>query len=195
MQFVHLKFFLHYLISKDNFLLEAIIFLKNVLCFIILKEYIDLLLSLYNRFNIISMNYKHFIAVLIVVLSTVKIAQAQQSPVAGPSDTLVVLWTSGDHEIAQEACLMYAHAAKKNKWFKEVILIVWGPSQKLAAEDSMIKEKIASMQKDGVIVQACVACSNMLGVTDELKACSIDVKGMGIPLTMYLKRGYKVVTF
>ena len=121
--------------------------------------------------------------------------QAQKNDITGPSDTLVVMWTSGDPEVAQEACLMYAHAAKKAKWFKEVILIVWGPSQKLAVENSEIKDKIASMQKDGVIVQACIACSNMLGVTDELKACSIDVIGMGVPLTKYLKRGYKVVTY
>jgi hypothetical protein len=141
------------------------------------------------------MNYKHIFVIFLVMIFTEMTSHAQQPVNVNASDTLVVMWTSGDPEVAQEACLMYAHAAKNNKWFKEVILIVWGPSQKLVAENSAIKEKVASMQKDGVIVQACIACSNMLGVTNELKACSIDVKGMGVPLTMYLKRGYKIVTF
>ncbi|HUX95456.1 MAG TPA: hypothetical protein VMV47_06960 [Bacteroidales bacterium] len=141
------------------------------------------------------MKNKYLIIIVILATFLTRVAVAQQPAATGPADTLVVMWTSGDPEVANEACLMYAHAAKKNKWFKEVILIVWGPSQRLAVENSEIKDKIASMQHDGVIIQACVACSNMLGVTDELKACSIDVRGMGVPLTKYLKRGYKVISY
>ncbi len=51
------------------------------------------------------------------------------------------------------------------------------------------------MKKDGVIVEACIACSNMYGVTNDLKVCEVDVKGMGVPLTRYLKRGYKLVSY
>ena len=40
-----------------------------------------------------------------------------------------------------------------------------------------------------------MACSNMLGVTEELKKLGIDVKGMGVPLTDYLKTGYHVLTY
>ena len=122
-------------------------------------------------------------------------AKSQQTGTAGPSDTLVVLWSSGDPDVAEKACLMYTHAAKRNKMFNEVILIVWGPSEKLLAENEMLKEKVAAMQKDGVIVQACVACANMYGVADELKVCKVDVRGMGGPLTDYLKRDYKVISF
>jgi hypothetical protein len=90
---------------------------------------------------------------------------------------------------------MYAHAAKKFSWFKEVILVVWGPSEKLLAENAILKEKVAGMKKEGVKVEACVACSNMYGVTNELKVCEVDVKGMGVPLTRYLKRGYRIVSY
>jgi len=51
------------------------------------------------------------------------------------------------------------------------------------------------MQKDGVVLEACIACSNMLGVTEELKELGIDVKGMGTALTEYLKKDYKVLTY
>jgi hypothetical protein len=94
-----------------------------------------------------------------------------------------------------KACLMYTHAAKKYKWFNEVILVVWGPSEKLLAENSTLKEKVAAMKKDGVILEACVTCSNMYNVTNELKMCEVDVKGMGVPMTRYLKRGYKIMSY
>jgi hypothetical protein len=139
--------------------------------------------------------YLKIVLFFALLVATCFRSSGQQIPVALPADTLVVLWSSGDPKVAQKACLMYTHAAKKNKWFNEVILIVWGPSEKLLAENAALKEKIAAMQKDGVLIQACVACSNMYGVTDELKTCQVDVKGMGVPLTRYLKRGYKVISF
>ena len=135
------------------------------------------------------------IITLLLAVSPAKSAKAWDVTNISASDTLVVLWSSGDPEVAMKACLMYAHAAKKYNWFKEVILVVWGPSEKLLAENSILKDKVAAMKKDGVIVEACVACSNMYGVTNELKVCEVNVKGMGVPLTGYLKRGYKIVSY
>lgn len=140
---------------------------------------------------------KFNILLLVIILSAgpAKLLNAQDNRANTAADTLVVLWSSGDPEVAEKACLMYTHASKKYNWFKEVILIVWGPSEKLLAENPALKEKVAAMKKDGVIVEACIACSNMYGVTNELKVCEVDVKGMGAPLSRYLKRGYKVVSF
>ena len=141
------------------------------------------------------MKRNYLLLVLVFTVIPVKLLNAQDVKFATYTDTLVVLWSSGDPEVAEKACLMYAHAAKRNNWFKEVILVVWGPSEKLLAENSELKDKIASMKKDGVIVEACIACSNMYGVTNELQVCEVDVKGMGVPLTRYLKRGYKIVSY
>ena len=140
---------------------------------------------------------KLYLMLLVMWLTTgsFNLLNAQPGKTATASDTLVVLWSSGDPEVAEKACLMYTHASKRNNWFKEVILIVWGPSEKLLAENTLLKQKVAAMKKDGVIVEACIACSNMYGVTDELKVCEVDVKGMGVPLSRYLKRGYRVVSF
>ncbi len=141
------------------------------------------------------MKLRLLMLVLFLITSSAKILQAQEVKTNAASDTLVVVWSSGDPEVAMKACLMYAHAAKKYKWFNEVILIVWGPSEKLLAENATLKDKVAAMKKDGIIVEACVACSNMYNVTNELKVCQVDVKGMGVPLTRYLKRGYKIVSY
>lgn len=110
-------------------------------------------------------------------------------------DKLVVLWTSDDPMVAERVALMYTHAAKTAGWFSEVTLIVWGPSAKLIAENIKLQEKLRTMQKDGVVIEACVACANAYGVAEDLKKLGYDVKGMGKPLTDYLKSGAKVLTF
>ena len=108
---------------------------------------------------------------------------------------LAVLWTSGDPEVAHRVCLMYTHAAKKQKWFDEVVLIIWGPSARLLAADSSLRQKVSAMAADGVSLQACVACADSYGVSEELRRIGIDVKPMGRPLTNMLKDGWKVLTF
>lgn len=120
---------------------------------------------------------------------------AQTSPGGPVSDKLVVVWTSGDPYVAERVALMYTHNAKLQGWFKDVTLVVWGPSAKLISENIKLQEKVKAMQKDGVIVEACIACSNAYGVTEELRKLGYDVKGMGKPLTDYIKNGAKVLTF
>jgi len=110
-------------------------------------------------------------------------------------DKLVVLWTSDDPYVAERVAFMYTHAAKTAGWFSEVTLIIWGPSAKLAAENLKVQEKLKEMQEDGVVIEACVVCANAYGVTDDLKDMGFVVKGMGSPLTGYLKSGAKVLTF
>ncbi len=135
-----------------------------------------------------------FIA-LLVCAGFVNNLAAQDTIPATASDTLVVLWSSGDPEVAEKACLMYTGYAKSRGWFKEVILLAWGPSERLISENEMVKEKIAALQEEGVIVQACIVCANMYGVTDDLKVCSVDVRGTGGLLTKYIRRGYKMISF
>ena len=122
-------------------------------------------------------------------------ANAQDDKQQGNSDKLVVLWTSGDPYVAERVAFMYTHAAKKNEWFREVTLIVWGPSAKLISENEKLQKKVKAMQDDGVELQACIACASSYNVVDDLKALGFEVKGMGKPLTDYLKSDAKVITF
>lgn len=112
-----------------------------------------------------------------------------------PVDTLVVVWTSGDIEVAEKMVYMYVFNAKRAGWFDEVIFIVWGPSAKLLSENEKLQEYLDKMKNEGIILEACVACANMYGVADDLRKLGIDVRGMGKPLSEYLRRGYRVMTF
>ena len=90
---------------------------------------------------------------------------------------------------------MYTHNARKQKWFDDVTLIVWGPSAKLLAADKDLQAKIKFMLDDGVKIHACQACSDSYGVSDQLRKLGIEVKYMGKPLSDILKQGWKVLTF
>ncbi|HUV41960.1 MAG TPA: DsrE family protein [Sedimentisphaerales bacterium] len=108
---------------------------------------------------------------------------------------LAVLWTSADADVARNVCFMYTHAAKKQKWFDEVKLIVWGPSARLLAGDKDLQEQVKQMIADGVILQACVMCADRYGASEALRKLGIEVRGMGKPLTEILKSDWKVLTF
>ena len=111
-------------------------------------------------------------------------------------DELVVLWTSGDREVALKMAFMYTHNSKRFKWgWKNVTLVVWGPSAKLLAADTELKEHIIEMKEKGIKLLACKKCSDIYGVSNDLKRLGIEVKYMGKPLTDYLRDdNYRVLT-
>ena len=110
-------------------------------------------------------------------------------------EKLYILWTSGDREVALKMVFMYTLNSRLKEWWKEVCLIVWGPSSRLLAEDIELQENLADMKAAGVELLACKACSDMYGVTGKLEELGIEVILMGQPLTQILKSGQKLVTF
>ncbi len=131
----------------------------------------------------------------LILVITLGVASFNTTQVDEPTE-LIVLWTSGDPEIAHRVALMYTHAAKTSKWYRDVRLIVWGPSAKLLSEDLEIQAKLKSMQDDGIKTQACIVCANSYGVTEKLRDLKLDVKPMGQPLSDFLKdRSVNVITF
>jgi len=123
----------------------------------------------------------------------------------GPSK-LMVLWTSGDREVAlkmvfmytfnaKKRVFMYTFNAKKRGWWDQIRFVVWGPSSKLLSEDKELQKGIKDMMDAGVEVQACKACADQYGVSDKLTALGIEVKYMGVPLTDMLKGGWASLTF
>ena len=103
-------------------------------------------------------------------------------------DELVVLWTSGDREVALKMAFMYTYNSRRFKWgWKNVTLVVWGPSAKLLVSDTELQEHVIEMKEKGVKLLACKKCSDIYGVSDDLRRLGIEVKYMGKPLTDYLR--------
>ncbi|MFC1485436.1 DsrE family protein [Candidatus Latescibacterota bacterium] len=108
---------------------------------------------------------------------------------------LLVVWTSGDREVALKMVFMYTYNAKLRGWWDEVQLLVWGPSSKLLSSDKELQEHIERMKETGIILTACKACADQYDVSDTLSGLGIDVKYMGEPLTDMLKEGWTTITF
>jgi len=133
------------------------------------------------------------LAVALVLLSGFRLmtpTQTEQAP-----SRLAVLWTSGDPEVATKVAFMYTLNAKRQGWFDEVRLIVWGPSAKLLSQNAELQEAVVGMAEEGVEVVACQACADSYGVSEILGGLGIEVKYMGQPLTEMLKGDWKVITF
>ncbi|MCJ7473200.1 MAG: DsrE family protein [Actinobacteria bacterium] len=110
-------------------------------------------------------------------------------------DSLVVVWSSGDRDVAEKMVFMYTLNSKLRQWWKEVTLIIWGPSAKLISEDIELQDYLKKLKDAGVRLEACITCADMYRVSKKLTTLGVDVKPMGLPLTEYLKEGKAVITF
>ena len=108
---------------------------------------------------------------------------------------LLIVWTSGDPDVAHKMVFMYAYNAQKNGWWDQVTLLVWGPSAKLSSEDEKIQESLKKMKDAGMELLACKGCADQYGVSDKLEEIGITVKYTGTYLTDFIKSGKKVISF
>ena len=110
------------------------------------------------------------------------------------NDKLVVLWTSGDKEVAMKMVFMYTYNANKYKWWDDITLLVWGPSAKLLTEDEELQDYVKNMIKEGINVLACKGCADLYGISAKLEEIGVTVRYTGVDLTNFIKERH-VVTF
>ena len=108
---------------------------------------------------------------------------------------LNIIWSSSDRDVALKMVFMYAKNAKLKGWWKEVKLIVWGPSAMLLSSDNELQNYVKVLLESGVEVLACKACADSYGVSSSLESIEIKVLYMGEILTNSLKNNEKVLTF
>ncbi len=106
-----------------------------------------------------------------------------------------VVLSSGDREVALEVGLIYPLNAAKEKWMEEVKLIIFGPSEKLAAYDAEVQGRIKELQEAGVEVIACKWCANRMKITSALEDADIKVAYVGSIISKLLKDGWASLTF
>ena len=106
-----------------------------------------------------------------------------------------VLLSSGDREVALEVGLIYPLNAAKNKWLDEVKVIIFGPSEKLAAYDSQVQEKLKELQETGIEIIACKWCADRMNITGILEKAGIRVVYVGTIIYQLLRDGWDSLTF
>lgn len=107
---------------------------------------------------------------------------------------LYILWTNDNPVTAELMVFMYGINSKKKEWWKNVTIIIWGATAKLAAENKKIQELIEEAKLGGVHITACKACADHLDVSDKLEELDIELKYWGTPLTQVLKNDEKLLT-
>jgi len=101
---------------------------------------------------------------------------------------LLVIIATCDREKAI-AGLMYARNVLKNKWLDDVKVVLFGPSEKLAAYD----DKVAWFIKDITARCDCFACkaiSDKEGLSERLKEAGVKVEYVGTIVSNAIKEGY-----
>lgn len=107
---------------------------------------------------------------------------------------LFILWTSGDELTAHYMVLMYATNALLNGWWKNVTVVIWGASAKLAAENENVQERIELARHAGVEFSACIACARQLGVERDLDSMGIELITWGEKLTEVINSDAKLIS-
>lgn len=110
-------------------------------------------------------------------------------------EDLLIVWTSGDRDVALGMVFMYGGNAKRYGWWESVTLLVWGSSQKLLAEDAELQEALGGMLDVDVRAVACKACADNYGLSSQLEQLGVEVFYTGEYLTNWIKSDAHVVTF
>ena len=120
--------------------------------------------------------------------------QSNETVSVPASEKLVILWTSGDRDVALKMVFMYTYNAMRNHWWEDITLVVWGPSAKLLSEDEELQDYLARIIESGVSVRACKGCADQYGVSGKLEELGITVLYIGKEFTDYIKEGREVLT-
>jgi len=112
------------------------------------------------------------------------------------SNKLLIVWSSGEKEVATKLILLYGSVMLERKYWDEATIMLWGPSAKLLAQDKELQERVKIVQKSGVKFNSCVVCSDEYGVSNILKSMDIELIHTGEMLTQALQsKSTKVITF
>lgn len=135
------------------------------------------------------------VAILLAVIGTTSLLNCYaEESVMKNTEHLYILWTNSDLVTADKMVFMYARNSLEKGWWKEVTIVIWGSTAKLAGENGDIQNKLKELIAAGVHVSACKACVDQLGVTQTLIRLGIEVKYWGMPLTEIIKSGQPLLT-
>ena len=102
---------------------------------------------------------------------------------------LLVIISSSDRGVAGTG-MMYASNALRNSWMENVVVIFFGPAQKLLIEDSELQELLVTFQKEGGEPSACKFISDREKTTNETEFLGVNVEYVGQMISDYIKDGF-----
>lgn len=115
------------------------------------------------------------------------------------TDSILVIVSSGE-EAAEKALtgMRFAVNAMKNKWFENVRLMFFGPSEKMisnSASDSQAAQLLKKAIELGITPVACKGISDEGKLTPTLEKLGFEVEYVGLTIKSYVQKDYQVLTF
>lgn len=101
-------------------------------------------------------------------------------------ENLLIVWTNGDIEVANNFPLLYSSVILDRQYWKRAHLMLWGPSI-LLVKETFIQEKLKHILSTGVTMSACIVCVEDYGARAELEKLGIEITHTGEFLTNALK--------
>jgi hypothetical protein len=112
------------------------------------------------------------------------------------SNKLLIVWSSGEKEVAKKLVLLYGSVMLPRAYWDEATIMIWGPSAKLLAQDEELQQMMKVVQESGVKFNACVVCADDYGVSQTLRKLGVELIHTGEMLTEALQsEDIKVITF
>jgi len=109
---------------------------------------------------------------------------------------LLIVWSSGEVEVAKKLVLLYGSVMLERKYWDEATIMIWGPSAKILAQNRELQEQMKVVQDSGVKFNACVVCTDDYGVSEALVELGVELIHTGEMLTHALQsEDVKVITF
>jgi hypothetical protein len=113
----------------------------------------------------------------------------------GDTSALVIIWTSGDKEIALKTALSYALNSKLNGWMQNVTVMACGPSVQLLAKDKDIRNVFTYLKQAGVTILVDKKSVEEYKLSKEIDTLNLEVRTLGKPLTVFIRQKRTILTF
>lgn len=108
---------------------------------------------------------------------------------------LFVIWASADVEVHEETSFQYTFNANKYKWFDEVKVVIFGPSERTIPEHPNMMAKMQQLVDSGIEVVACRVCSERYDTVTAWEKVGVKVDYVGTSITQMLKDGWYQLSF
>lgn len=100
---------------------------------------------------------------------------------------LLIVWKSENDVDINNFITPFAINSKKQNWFDEVEVLIWGASSDTLKENKNAQKKLSDIVNQGIRVYACKFCSDNVGASDVLTSLGVNVMYTGAYLSDKLK--------
>jgi hypothetical protein len=100
---------------------------------------------------------------------------------------VVVVWKTENEIDIHNFVIPYVYNSKKQGWFDEVEVLIWGASQEKVMNTPLIQDRIKILIKDDIKIYACKMCADHVGATQLLEDLGVEVMYTGVYLSDNLK--------